>query len=197
MRFHFFVYAVNKWWSFLLFLYVILVATQFMKLHDKRRFPESHVSREDRPPATVVLCNDESDVMRVSEIVLQPDPPEKGANLTVAVDGFLEHDVLPGAYLDARIKKSGIRFPQVRVSVCEYLHAGCPVAKGSTSMSMTFDIPKLMPGGQYEIEAALYTKRTSGNPSFLSMMKRCMGYNFSTKQNDDLRVFCLQGTMQL
>ena len=184
------------------FVYLALFSPQWFRLMSKKHqemisTPVKFIMSE--PPTTILICNAPDDMMDVTGVRLNPDPPKKGGNVTVSIDGILKHDVLPGAYLVARVKKGGIRLPQFHVTACEYLTTGCPVSKGATTISMMFDIPKLLPGGGYDIEAVLYNKEQDAlGKHQLKNMKKWMGPDKSDSfQIEGKRVACIQGSLQL
>lgn len=145
-------------------------------------------------PAIVLLCTDESDMMDVTNVVLKPDPPKKGSNLTVEINGYLKETMLPEAYLVAKVKKGGIKFPQFHISACDYLAGGCPVEKGLTKLAMTFEIPSLMPGGDYEIQTELWNKKKEQDVYKGKILKF---FDKAMLQEGDQRVLCVQGSIEL
>lgn len=189
-------YRILQWVMFS-FVYFTVFIPQLSKVY--RNETRGFVLYDN--PSTILLCTDEKDMMEVTDVSLIPDPPAKGQNLTVNISGYLKEDLLQGAYLIAKVRKGGIKFPQFHVTACEYLSSGCPVPKGQNTLSMTFEIPKLMPGGGYEIETTLFNKDKE-----TSYLKKVQRWVYDEREEDDenerswetkQRVACLQGSIEL
>lgn len=181
-----------------------------LRYAEKRSYSNpTQIIFDEPPPATVLLCSEDSDMMEVNDVVLIPDPPKRGQNLTVEISGWLKDDLEDGAYMLATVRKSGIKFPQFKLPVCEYLDSRCPVEKGLRTLSMTFEIPGLMPGGGYEIQTILWNVPPV-SLSFVDTMMQTM-INVATSMmnrvdrnakkifflREDRRVLCVQGSIQL
>ena len=153
--------------------------------------------------ATIVLCSSPDDVMNVTSVVLHPDPPQKGENLTVSINGMLSEDLNNGSYLMAKVKKGVIKFPQIRFPACDYIVGGCPVAKATDRIDMMFSIPKFTPGGVYEIEAVLYNVEANkkGKAMWSRFIKSWNGQEMQDVHLQTLeegpRVACIQGSVEL
>lgn len=188
-------------------MYVALFTPQFLRLQMKGFYGRNHLSNGNitgigftmsDAPATILLCMEDNDMMEITSVVLMPDPPKKGENLTVAINGYLKEPLEESAYLVAKVKKGGIKFPQFHVSICDYLSGGCPVAKGLQKLSMTFDIPSLIPGGGYEIDTEIFQPLSEENVvknSHLLTKFTKFTKDFSMK-DEDKRVLCLQGSIE-
>ena len=150
-------------------------------------------------PTPIVLCSASDDLMDVTGVKLFPDPPQKGSNLTVTISGKLSEDLTSGAYLMAKVRKGGIRFPQVRFPACDYIEGGCPVTRDVENIVMKFDIPKFVPGGAYEIEAILYNKNVELRNVYFSRFVKALGVEDDSVKNveDGKRVVCVQGSVEL
>ena len=107
-------------------------------------------------PAVILLCSDAEDVMTVSKVDLSPNPPIKGQNLTVKIEGILSEDLSTDATMFVSMKKGMIKFPRMKIPACDYFTGGCPISKGPASLEMMFEIPQMIPGGSYEVRAILY-----------------------------------------
>ena len=157
-------------------------------------------------PAIINLCSSPDDVMAVSSIVVIPDPPQKGENVTVRVTGVVQEEIRAGAYMLANMKKGPFKFPQIKFPVCDYLSTGCPVEKGLHELDMIFEIPKMTPGGPYDIKVVLYNtdteikrltigshRRIPKSLEFLSESKRSNDGIYITGK----RIACAEGSIEL
>jgi hypothetical protein len=148
-------------------------------------------------PTEIVLCSSEEDMMHVEKVYIVPDPPTKGANLSVFLQGTLYETLDNGAYMTANVKKGGIKFPQVRFSVCDYMkNGGCPVAPGEQTLQFEFDIPKMIPGGPYEVQANLFNADVSiaAGGGMTRYIKHINQIDVLMTGN---RLACVQGTVYL
>jgi hypothetical protein len=141
-------------------------------------------------PAEVLLCNEVSDMMQVDKVQLIPNPPQKGQNVTVKVNGILKRNLNNGSYLLANVKR-GIKLPQLKISACDYLQNGCPIEKGNVNLSMTFDIPSMMPGGTYDVHIVLFNIENESRKT-LQKWKKLQPFIIEQEEN---RVLCLQGSI--
>lgn len=111
-------------------------------------------------PTTIILCSEPDDIMTVTNVSLLPDPPIRGQNLSFVITGKVIKDILPDSYIMLDIRKGSIHFPKIKTPICDYITTGCPVHKDSTQIDFLFDIPKLIPGGTYDIGAIFYNADT-------------------------------------
>lgn len=56
------------------------------------------------PAATVVECGDSTDLLKLESVVLDPNPPQKGQNLTIDAKAYLSEDVVEGAKIYLVVK---------------------------------------------------------------------------------------------
>lgn len=155
-------------------------------------------------PTTIELCSAPEDIMFVNNIHLNPDPPQKGANLSVIINGVLHQDINDGAYMLAHMKKGPIKFPQIKFPLCDYISSGCPVQKGQASLELVFEIPKMIPGGVYEVSVLVFNNDRSlqsllnGDfhiPGTKRIMKSITGSDETTVTGD--RIACAKGSIEL
>jgi hypothetical protein len=144
-------------------------------------------------PAKVFLCSAEGDIMKVDSVSLVPDPPAKGSNLSVIITGDLQKDLLQDAFLMVRMQKGPFKFPQIKMGVCDYVSSGCPIEKGERSIEMKFEIPRVIPGGTYEIETELFNPDSPIPNKNIGRVGQMPVTWFLTGD----RVACLKGEVQL
>jgi len=56
------------------------------------------------PNATVVGCGDDTDLLKIEYIHLDPNPPQKGQVLNIDAKAFLSEDVVEGAKIFLTVK---------------------------------------------------------------------------------------------
>jgi ML domain len=178
------------------FVYLTLFAPHLLKfyLKNQNNLTVDGFTMKDAP-AQVILCTDENDMMKIANVKLIPDTPKKGQNLTVEISGYLKKTLGTNAYLVAKVKKAGMKFPNFHIAACDYLSSKCPVEKGPQQLSFTFDIPSLMPGGAYEIVTELYD--APGEIPWSKMGSLGKFYNNEKMKQEDPRVLCIQGSIEL
>jgi hypothetical protein len=183
---------IAKRWLGFIVLYLALISPQFTKHVNKHWFRRV----QPIPAATsIILCSSEDDAMNVTSVSLSPDPPAKGADLTVSIRGELFEPLNVGAYLVAKVKKGTITFPQIRFSACDYIVGGCPVAKNITEVNMLFQIPKYAPGGEYDVKAMLYNVRSDSKDD--EMITKMFEHGKFNIWEDGPRVACIQASINL
>lgn len=110
----------------------------------------------DKTPATINNCALSDDVMSVSEILLIPNPPEKNSNVSLVISGNLTQDLTTDSYMLVSLKKGPIKFPKIKMNLCDFIQQECPIKKGYTDIKLKFEIPKEIPGGSYDVETVMY-----------------------------------------
>jgi hypothetical protein len=57
------------------------------------------------PPATVIECPlTEPTLLKLGPVDINPNPPQKGHELTIKGSGFLAEDIVEGAVIDVAVK---------------------------------------------------------------------------------------------
>lgn len=115
----------------------------------------------DSPIAT---CDDElseSDLLDIQSLVISPNPPEKGQNLTITATGTLRQSVEEGAYVLVDVKYGLIRLLRTKLDLCEQtakIDLPCPIEKGERTIEKVVELPKVIPPGRYVVNAQVFTK---------------------------------------
>ncbi|KAI8981291.1 ML domain-containing protein [Trametes punicea] len=110
-----------------------------------------------------VDCGTDSHVVHINSIEVSPDPPKRGEDLTITVEGVADEDVQNGAYADVTVKVGVIKILQKEFDVCEEaLKANasiqCPVKKGPHKVVQTVTLPKEIPPAQFKVNIRGYTE---------------------------------------
>ena len=115
----------------------------------------------DSPIST---CDDDlvdDDTLHITHLAIDPNPPEKGQNLTITASGTLEEDVEDGAYVMVDVKYGLIRLLRTKLDLCEQtgkIDLPCPIEKGERTIEKVVELSKAIPPGRYTVNAQVFTK---------------------------------------
>ncbi|OBA24390.1 hypothetical protein METBIDRAFT_38216 [Metschnikowia bicuspidata var. bicuspidata NRRL YB-4993] len=120
---------------------------------------------DDRPvPGNAPIINCESSspqILDLQNVVIDPNPPIKGENLTFSAVGFLTEDIEEGAYVDVDVRYGFIKLIHQTFDLCEEVKnvdLECPIKKGENIISKLVEIPAEVPPGKYVVNARAYSK---------------------------------------
>ncbi|KAL6304295.1 ML domain-containing protein [Sparassis latifolia] len=107
-------------------------------------------------------CGNPTDPIHIQSIEVSPDPPEKGADLTVTVRGVADKAVEEGAYADVTVKVGAIKLLHKEFDVCEEarnanVDLACPVTEGDHQVIHTVTLPKEIPAALFSVNVQGYT----------------------------------------
>ncbi|KAF5375097.1 hypothetical protein D9758_000202 [Tetrapyrgos nigripes] len=107
-------------------------------------------------------CGESSDIIRVKSIVVKPDPPKPGEDMTMTVVGTASEVVEDGAYADVTVKLGLIKLLTKRFDVCEEAQKAnatiqCPVEKGDHTVVQTVALPKEIPQAKFKVKVEGYS----------------------------------------
>ncbi|KAK1925564.1 ML domain-containing protein [Papiliotrema laurentii] len=107
-------------------------------------------------------CGLATDVVQLKKIVVKPDPPVPGENLTVTVDAEVLREIEDGATADVTVKLGLIKLLQKTFDICEEARNAnatvqCPVDPGTYSVSQTVELPKEIPKAKFSVAVRGYT----------------------------------------
>ena len=91
-------------------------------------------------------CGGANDPVKISTATLTPDPPKKGADVTVTLAGTTSEAFATGTAV-IQVFYLGIPLVNQRLDVCKL--TSCPVAIGPFTGSNTISIPTIAPSGQF------------------------------------------------
>lgn len=110
----------------------------------------------------VAICDtEETQILELTSLVISPNPPVKGENLTVSGVGFLSADVTEGAYVEVDVRYGYIKLLHQTFDLCEEMgevDLECPLEKGVHQITKSVEIPAEVPPGKYVVYARAYTK---------------------------------------
>eukprot|EP00744_Colponema_vietnamica_P000857 GILI01001487.1.p1 GENE.GILI01001487.1~~GILI01001487.1.p1 ORF type:complete len:159 (-),score=70.91 GILI01001487.1:219-656(-) len=115
--------------------------------------------------ASWTSCGSDSDPFKLQAMDLMPDPPKRGQDLTIKVQGI--SDILvDGGKVDTTVKYLGVTVANEHDDLCEMLAAGgnpCPIQPGTLASSIkTVNIPSVAPTFG-KLEATVEMKDKDGN----------------------------------
>lgn len=96
-------------------------------------------------------------IFNIGEVILDPNPPQKGRNLHIVLRGNLSEPVEKGAYLKVALKL-GILKQTLKFDFCKGVEAGCPAPAGPVEFWTGKNIPKFIPRGTAQVQIRPYTK---------------------------------------
>ncbi|KAI0721253.1 ML domain-containing protein [Cerioporus squamosus] len=108
-------------------------------------------------------CGTDSHIVHIKSIEVSPDPPERGQDLTITVEGVADQKVEEGAYADVTVKAGVIRLLHKEFDICEEARNAnasiqCPVEKGTHKVVQTVTLPKEIPPAQFKVEIRGFTE---------------------------------------
>ncbi|KAK0746649.1 ML domain-containing protein [Schizothecium vesticola] len=101
-----------------------------------------------------------NDIITIDEVVLTPNPPQAGANLTIEASGTVKQTIEEGAYVKLVVKYGFIKLLDQTVDLCEQIKnvdLECPIEKGKISITKDIELPKEIPPGKYIVNADVYS----------------------------------------
>ncbi|KAK3820290.1 MAG: ML domain-containing protein [Benniella sp.] len=107
------------------------------------------------PPATVEECPTTEPtlpLLKLGPVDINPNPPQKGHQLTIKGSGTLAEDIVEGAVIDVTVKAGLIKLLTKKFQFCEEsvkVNKPCPVTAGEQTLETTVDLPKEIPPGRY------------------------------------------------
>jgi len=110
------------------------------------------------------ICQKDSSLLKINNILLTPNPPVKGQELTLQIDGFLHKSILNGSELKVVVKYKMITVYKKLLNFCDELkkinnsNLTCPILNGEKSVNYSFTLPNEIPNGNYIIDLVLYNQ---------------------------------------
>ncbi|KAJ1018040.1 hypothetical protein NDA16_004909 [Ustilago loliicola] len=101
-------------------------------------------------------CGTGDEIVDVESIVVSPDSPVPGQNLTVRAKGTIKDEVSDGTFADVVVKLGLIRLLARRFDVCEEARANnadlqCPLSAGDYELEHTVALPREIPPGKFNV----------------------------------------------
>ncbi|CUM62657.1 uncharacterized protein PRCAT00000211001 [Priceomyces carsonii] len=119
----------------------------------------------DKPvPGNSPIVQCESDIAQLLDlqsVVILPNPPVRGENLTFIAEGYVSKDIEDGAYVEVDVRYGYIKLIHQTFDLCEEItkvDLSCPINKGNQIIKKEVEIPKEVPSGKYIVNARAYTK---------------------------------------
>lgn len=102
----------------------------------------------------------ETDLIDIQSLVIAPNPPQRGQNLTITASGIVKEDIVEGAYVEVEVKYGLIRLLRQSLDLCEQtekVDLTCPIKEGTVSLERVVELPQAIPPGKYTVNAKVYT----------------------------------------
>lgn len=128
-------------------------------------FPDAPGQNKPIPGGTSLYQCDTSEkqLLDLENLVLSPNPPIRGENLTISAVGELFDTVDEGSYIDVEVRLGYIKLLSQTYDLCETLEENdidgltCPLKAGEYSLIKEVQIPAEVPPGKYVVVARAYT----------------------------------------
>lgn len=122
-------------------------------------------AQDDKPVpggSPIVQCDSsEQQILDLKSIIVDPNPPLRGENLTFTAEGVLSKDIEEGAYVEVDVRYGFIKLVHQTFDLCEEISKvdlTCPILKGKQVIRKEVEIPAEVPPGRYFVNARAYTK---------------------------------------
>ncbi|EIW64396.1 sterol transporter [Trametes versicolor FP-101664 SS1] len=107
-------------------------------------------------------CGSSSHIIHIKSIQVSPDPPQRGEELTITVEGDADETIEDGAYADVTVKVGVIKILSKEFDICEEADKAnttvqCPVQKGTHKVIQSVELPKEIPPAQFKVNIRAYT----------------------------------------
>ncbi|KAG6888687.1 Phosphatidylglycerol/phosphatidylinositol transfer protein [Termitomyces sp. Mi166 len=107
-------------------------------------------------------CGQPTDAIQIEDIVVTPDPPQPGKDLTVKVTGKAQSVIEDGAYAEVSVKLGLVKLLQKTFDVCEEARKAnatiqCPVQPGMYTVEQTVALPREIPRAKFKVDVQGYT----------------------------------------
>lgn len=105
----------------------------------------------------------EKQLLDIYTVVLTPNPPRRGNNLTIVANGEVLHSIEEGAYVDVEVRLGYIKLLTQTFDLCDVMEENdvegltCPIQPGVYDISKIVQIPNEVPPGKYTVLARAYT----------------------------------------
>jgi len=126
-----------------------------------RKVTQNVPLREARLPPGWSLCKPSDEmILCLEEVSIDPDPPQRGKDLVISIDGCLREEIREGK-LRFAVRYSSLSVLWSTVDLCRLITdqgwlPGCPIKAGPIRIRHTISIPKMVPSGPYSISATAF-----------------------------------------
>ncbi|KAF5356009.1 hypothetical protein D9756_003831 [Leucocoprinus leucothites] len=109
------------------------------------------------------ICGeDENPIVDIQSIVVSPDPPAPGKDLTVKVKAKTSETIKEGAFADVTVKLGLIKLLTKTFDLCEEARNAnasvqCPAAPGPYEVEQTVSLPREIPRAKFNVHIDSYS----------------------------------------
>ncbi|KAK9476085.1 ML domain-containing protein [Lipomyces japonicus] len=108
----------------------------------------------------IEVCDiDVDQILDITYLKIDPNPPHKGAELYIEGEGILSDSISEGAFVEVEVRYGFIRLVKETIDLCEQLEKvdkACPLEKGVIKFEKTVELPDEIPPGKYNVVARAY-----------------------------------------
>src|SRR5579862_9381801 len=101
-----------------------------------------------KSPVEICSLSPSDDLIEITNIDINPNPPQAGQNLTIDAVGILRVDLEEGAYAQFEVKYGFIKLLTGTADICEKaleVDLECPLRKGEIRVQKTVELPSRIP----------------------------------------------------
>ncbi|KAG5421097.1 NPC2 [Candida metapsilosis] len=133
---------------------------KFFQIHN-----DVNVNDDSKPvpgKSPIEVCDYTSkQLLTLDEIIISPNPPQAGANLTFTAKGTVDKTITDGAYVEVDVRYGFIKLIHQTYDLCKEItkvNLECPIEKGKQVITKEVEIPEEVPPGKYIVTARAFTK---------------------------------------
>ncbi|KAK7206155.1 Phosphatidylglycerol/phosphatidylinositol transfer protein [Myxozyma melibiosi] len=108
----------------------------------------------------MLVCDlDVSQLLDITYLKINPNPPQKGADLFIEAEGILKDTIGEGAFVEVEVRYGFIRLVKETIDLCEQVEKAdksCPLDRGVIKFSKSVELPGEIPQGKYNVVARAY-----------------------------------------
>jgi len=104
----------------------------------------------------------DSDILTITNVDLEPNPPQKGKDLLITAKGTLKEDVVDGSRVLLTVKMGLITLIRANESLCDQLEKvdkKCPLKEGELTFQRTVTLPAQIPPAKFNVHADVYSDK--------------------------------------
>lgn len=97
----------------------------------------------------MLICDlDAPQLLEITYLKINPNPPKKGADLFIEGEGFLAETITEGAFVEVEVRYGFIRLVKETIDLCEQLgkaDKSCPLDRGVIKFAKSVELPGEIP----------------------------------------------------
>ncbi|KAI3659485.1 hypothetical protein MP638_004547 [Amoeboaphelidium occidentale] len=106
------------------------------------------------------ICEKDQNTFELKSLVINPNPPQKGKELSIDAEGYLAHDVTDGSVVQVSVAINGRPFLTRELDLCEETSKDpnapqCPLTAGDKKITYKVQLPEKIPNFKYDVTARI------------------------------------------